>query len=111
MNLNTYIAKDNPTKQALLYGPLVLAGKLGTENYPESDILADHMSLDNHPLIDVPTLVTENSDPNQWITRQDDSGLVFETEPVGQPGNQTITLDRKSTRLNSSHVAISYAVF
>jgi len=92
MNLHTYIAKDNPTKQALLYGPLVLAGKLGTENYPESDILADHMSLDNHPLIDVPTLVTENSDPNQWITRQDDSGLVFETDPVGQPGNQTITL-------------------
>src|SRR5699024_4821865 len=71
---------------------LVLAGKLGTENYPESDILADHMSLDNHPLIDVPTLVTENSDPNQWITRQDDSGLVFETDPVGQPGNQTIIL-------------------
>src|SRR5690625_7002006 len=67
MNLHTYIAKDNPTKQALLYGPLVLAGKLGKENYPESDILADHMSLDNQ--------------------------------------------DRKSTRLNSSHVAISYAVF
>src|SRR5439155_8366561 len=31
-----------------------------------------------------------------------------ETELLGIPG---VTLDRKSTRLNSSHVAISYAVF
>src|SRR5690625_6147290 len=28
-----------------------------------------------------------------------------------QPPIRTISLDRKSTRLNSSHVAISYAVF
>src|SRR5699024_12515939 len=27
------------------------------------------------------------------------------------PINSTLTLDRKSTRLNSSHVSISYAVF
>src|SRR5207253_8387714 len=27
------------------------------------------------------------------------------------PGNRQAALDRKSTRLNSSHVAISYAVF
>src|SRR5215208_7999805 len=27
------------------------------------------------------------------------------------PGGSAITVDRKSTRLNSSHVAISYAVF
>src|SRR3712207_7630742 len=30
---------------------------------------------------------------------------------VGQPDNTTIHLDRKSTRLNSSHANISYAVF
>src|SRR5690554_7451725 len=30
---------------------------------------------------------------------------------VGRPFRATITLDRKSTRLNSSHVRISYAVF
>src|SRR5699024_10113142 len=69
MNLHTYIATDNPTKQALLYGSIVLAGNLSTENYTESDILADHMSLDNHRFIGVAALVTENSDPNQWITR------------------------------------------
>src|SRR5207253_7422264 len=30
---------------------------------------------------------------------------------VLRPGAAAVTLDRKSTRLNSSHVAISYAVF
>src|SRR5690606_41010986 len=31
--------------------------------------------------------------------------------PVRQPAYRTVALDRKSTRLNSSHVKISYAVF
>src|SRR5690349_22360249 len=35
------------------------------------------------------------------------SGIV----EVDAEGKATITLDRKSTRLNSSHVEISYAVF
>src|SRR3989442_8085906 len=32
-------------------------------------------------------------------------------DKVGNPLAITVTLDRKSTRLNSSHVRISYAVF
>src|SRR5690625_6629739 len=37
-------------------------------------------------------------------------GIVGITE-AGKSGCYPITIDRKSTRLNSSHVAISYAVF
>src|SRR3712207_8042363 len=37
-----------------------------------------------------------------WRTLRTDEGAVFDTEVV---------LDRKSTRLNSSHANISYAVF
>lgn len=92
MNLHKYIAKDDPHKQAFLYGPVVLAGKLGRENYPETDILEDHMKLDNHPLIDVPTLVANEDDPNDWIKQVSHHPLVFETDPLGQPGNQSITL-------------------
>src|ERR1022692_5015791 len=36
--------------------------------------------------------------------------LVY-AEWLGAPGKPTILLDRKSTRLNSSHLVISYAVF
>src|SRR5690625_2253921 len=40
----------------------------------------------------------------------DDEGLDL-IEPAGDLDRRALQLDRKSTRLNSSHVAISYAVF
>src|SRR5699024_12034900 len=36
---------------------------------------------------------------------------VLPGEHAGRPGQQPVERDRKSTRLNSSHVSISYAVF
>src|SRR5690625_2669865 len=44
------------------------------------------------------------------ITREED-GLVIGAQIVGANASDMIAEDRKSTRLNSSHVAISYAVF
>src|SRR5437660_8596286 len=38
-------------------------------------------------------------------------GLAFFYGGLVRPKNALNTIDRKSTRLNSSHVAISYAVF
>src|SRR5690625_6203004 len=40
-----------------------------------------------------------------------DGGTIFLDEIGDTPKNIQVKLDRKSTRLNSSHVAISYAVF
>src|SRR5260221_7256257 len=37
--------------------------------------------------------------------------LVERDEPAALPAGQTEYIDRKSTRLNSSHTVISYAVF
>src|SRR5699024_12121427 len=37
--------------------------------------------------------------------------LYFPSAVIEMVGYLTLTLDRKSTRLNSSHVSISYAVF
>src|SRR5690625_7701407 len=67
MGLYTYTAKDDAKKQVIMYGPIVLAGALGTENFPETDILADHMKLDHQPLIEVPTLGTDDADVNKWV--------------------------------------------
>lgn len=92
MNLHAYLSSDSPNKQAIMYGPIVLAGALGRDHYPETDILDDHMKLDNHPLIDVPIIVTKEQDLNYWIKPVEGSSLVFETTAVGQPGNQKITL-------------------
>src|SRR5690625_7114223 len=53
---------------------------------------------------------------NSWSTSRRSYPPTNSTMPAGNPINssQTVrseTRDRKSTRLNSSHVAISYAVF
>lgn len=92
MGLHTYVAKDNHQKQGIMYGPIVLAGALGREDFPDNDILADHLKLNNHPLIKVPTLVSDEENLDDWITRVGERDLIFETKAVGQPGNQKVTL-------------------
>ncbi|PMC35653.1 glycosyl hydrolase [Bacillus sp. UMB0899] len=92
MELHTYRAKDEATKVAFMYGPIVLAGALGRDNFPETDILEDHLKLNNHPLINVATLVTAESDIKKWIKPVEGSALMFETEAIGQPGNIKLTL-------------------
>jgi uncharacterized protein len=92
MELHTYTAKDNPTKVGIMYGPVVLAGALGKKDFPESDILDDHLKLNNHPLIDVPSLVADKNNLKEWIKPVDGSPLTFETLEVGQPGNVKVTL-------------------
>ncbi|MBP1969282.1 DUF1680 family protein [Virgibacillus natechei] len=92
MELYTYKSKDDPKKQVIMYGPLVMAGALGKENFPETDIVADHQALNDYPLIDVPTLLTDRMDVNKWITPEQGSPLTFKTDPVGQPGNVNVTL-------------------
>ncbi|ENH97885.1 acetyl-CoA carboxylase, biotin carboxylase [Gracilibacillus halophilus YIM-C55.5] len=90
-DVHIYQAKDDPRKQVVMYGPLVLAGALGRENYPKTDILDDHQALNDHPLIDVPTLVT-NEPLFTQITCVNWKTLTFETEPIGQPNHQSVTL-------------------
>lgn len=92
MDLHMVKSKDDSTKVSFMYGPIVLAGALGTENYPESDILDDHLKLNNHPLISVPTLVTGETKITKWIKPIEGTSLTFETEAVGQPGNVKLIL-------------------
>ncbi|MED1563731.1 acetyl-CoA carboxylase [Alkalihalobacillus alcalophilus ATCC 27647 = CGMCC 1.3604] len=92
LGLHSYIAKDDPNKVGFMYGPIVLAGALGRENFPETDIQANHLSLNAHPLIDVPVFIADKDRPWNWIKRVDGLPIQFETEPVGQPGNQRVTL-------------------
>src|SRR5690625_5656954 len=53
---------------------------------------------------------TSNRD-NWTVTAQSFEGQVTMNNNGDAPVAETVELDRKSTRLNSSHVAISYAVF
>src|SRR5690625_5831502 len=54
-------------------------------------------------------MVTHPSSKVGMIT--DGANQLHDGSSQVSDGNQTVKRDRKSTRLNSSHVAISYAVF
>src|SRR3712207_7220939 len=54
----------------------------------------------------------EQSDRDQQPDRgEDDRDCERGLEAVGERGERVASVDRKSTRLNSSHANISYAVF
>jgi hypothetical protein len=92
MDLHLSKTKNDPKKAAILYGPIVLAGALGTKDFPETDILADHLKLNNHPLIEVPDLITGEKDLTNWIKPIEGEPLAYKTAAVGQPGNRSVTL-------------------
>src|SRR5256885_13296635 len=69
----------------------------------------------NQEMIANPVLEEQNEEPTQTDNYSDETFLKAETEkvpekPEANPFDE-FDVDRKSTRLNSSHLVISYAVF
>ncbi|SDC62846.1 hypothetical protein SAMN05421734_11424 [Pelagirhabdus alkalitolerans] len=91
MEVMRYVKRDDTTKQAFLYGPIVLAGLLGKEQFPETDIVPDHLQFNHHPLIEVPNIVTDQS-LSDWLHLVDPDTLTFQTDAVGEPGSQILTM-------------------
>src|SRR5690625_5948605 len=101
--------------------PTVVTGTIGTEGIsigdseapvfsecPADITVSSGNSCDASVTWTAPT-VTDNCTTTPVITSSHNSGDIF---PVGTTEvTYTAEEDRKSTRLNSSHVAISYAVF
>lgn len=92
MDLHVYASKEDANKIAFMYGPIVLAGALGRENFPETDILDDHLKLNHYPGIQVPDLVTDEMDIRNCIKPVNGMPLTFETTNIGEPGNAKFTL-------------------
>ncbi|MFD2379842.1 beta-L-arabinofuranosidase domain-containing protein [Paenibacillus xanthanilyticus] len=92
MDLHVYRSKEDEKKVGFMYGPIVLAGALGSENFPACDIVDNHLKLHQHPLIDVPILVTDESDVKKWMKPVEGKSLTFVTDAVGEPGSKRMTL-------------------
>lgn len=68
LSLGIRYTDDEPHFGSVQYGPLVLAGALGTEDMPE-DRVSDNRTLMNvTPLKDIPMLVGPKNDLSSWIT-------------------------------------------
>ena len=86
MHLTLESAPDNPHRAALLYGPVVLAGALGTEGMlppaPDSDPLKynDYYTYDYHIPEGLPTgLIWDAGHPENCVQRISEDGLRFRT--------------------------------
>ncbi len=87
MSLHVHAMPDDPTVQAFMYGPLVLAGALGNEGLTYEMMYSDPVNarrgegMRGQP-IPAPELVAPSADPADWI------------RPVGDP-----TLDRRDVEV------------
>jgi DUF1680 family protein len=88
MQLHIEAMPDEPTTQAILYGPLVLAGKLGSEGLTKEMIIGPlGPSIRRHP-IDVPAFRASNADLTSWIRPVAGEPLTFRT--TGQAKDVTL---------------------
>jgi DUF1680 family protein len=95
MKLSLSRFSDDPSVGAVLYGPIVLAGALGTESMTEEmesglaweDV--DRM-VSRAAAIEATALVVPNADPNLWIKPVKGKPLTFRTVNVGKPNDVTL---------------------
>ena len=88
MYLHVEAMPDEPTTQALLYGPLVLAGKLGSDGLNQQMIVGPMgPDMKDHPMV-VPQFRASGSGPDAWIKPVSGESLTFRT--TGQQADVTL---------------------
>src|ERR1039458_3338663 len=85
--------------------------------YRVSEVIAIYPITPSSPMGEWADQWSSEIKPNIWGTvpnvmeMQSEGGAAGALHGALQAGSLGVTLDRKSTRLNSSHLGISYAVF
>jgi DUF1680 family protein len=87
MYLHVEAMPDAPATQAFLYGPLVLAGKLGTEDLNQQRIVGPMGPDVKKFAIDVPTLTAAEGSLDSWLKPASGETLSFQVDN----GGKTIT--------------------
>jgi hypothetical protein len=91
-SLRTESMPDNANRLAILYGPLVLAGKLGAEGIaPPMPYAKSQGDFFPGPVPPAPVLVTEGRPVAEWLEAVPGQPLTFRTKAVGRPGDVTLT--------------------
>jgi uncharacterized protein len=93
MSLRLHPMPDDPTLAAVMYGPLVLAGRLGSEGLTADVLRAEPTKPRTIPEykaqpVQAPTLRAQGAGPSSWIQRVPGRGLEFRT--VGQTSDVTL---------------------
>jgi DUF1680 family protein len=88
MSLHVCPLPDAPNLQAVMYGPLVLAGGMGREGLTEARIYGSNNPRDDHRTYPMPELTTASGSASDAVRRLPGSELRFET--VGQPATMQL---------------------
>lgn len=94
MRLHSQTIPDDPGLAAILYGPLVLAGELGTQDLDPKRIYSDDKILHGgFPTISVPEFAGDRNVLEKWIqpVRAKDKPLTFRTVGAGHPEEVTLS--------------------
>ncbi len=89
MRLHTESLPDSTNEVALLYGPIVLAGELGTNNMPEP-LATTQTQFNNVPDPAAPVLVTTTDDVLKQVKPVSGQPLTFRTRGIGRPQDVTL---------------------
>ncbi|HMB91584.1 MAG TPA: beta-L-arabinofuranosidase domain-containing protein, partial [Rhodothermales bacterium] len=109
MKLRAEAMPDNPARVALLYGPIVLGGVLGTQDMPEGGAFADSdVRYIEEPTPDVPVLVADLEALETWVQPIAGDPLTFHTVGVGRP--QDVIL-KPFYRIHNERYSIYWDVF
>ncbi len=86
MRLHHQAMPDDPDLRAVMYGPIVLAGRLGTDGFTDATLRAEPTkprSIPEYKLeaVAAPAIHVHGDDPAEWL-RRDGDALVFHS--IGQ---------------------------
>ncbi|HSC32495.1 MAG TPA: beta-L-arabinofuranosidase domain-containing protein [Gemmatimonadaceae bacterium] len=95
MGLHADPTPDNPAVQALMYGPLVLAGRLGSAGLTPDVLRAEPTKPRTVPEykadpVPAPSFTALGADPSTWITKRSAAGAPLEFHTVGQATDVTL---------------------
>jgi len=82
MSLRMEALPGDETQQAVMYGPLVLAGRLGREGLTKQMFYAEGSTTPPGEQIFAPVITTSRKDPLSWLRPVSGQALAFQT--VGQ---------------------------
>ncbi|MFB6343657.1 beta-L-arabinofuranosidase domain-containing protein [Saccharicrinis sp. FJH62] len=96
MDLYLENANDDPYLSSIFYGPLVLAGELGKDKMPGSDLVSRALHYNDWitETADIPVFVADKIDLTNWIKQDKRDPLKFITHNAGQlnGGSKEISL-------------------
>ena len=109
MHLRMESMPDNPNRVAIMYGPIVLGGLLGTEGMPAGGPFSDSdTAFIEEPTPDVPVFVPPAGPLENWIKPIAGDPLTFHTVGAGRP--QDVVL-KPFYRIHRERYSIYWDVF